>query len=247
MKRTIYLAFLLCFGFSNFAFSQEDEDDGMIQTNTEQTQGREGFGREYLEDQFYVGLTYDYLISKASSVVQHNFSRGIHMGFLRDIPMNERRNRGLAIGLGYSYDLVYSNIVAFSDDNVIEYNIAKSLSDLNISKNYFETHTLELPIEFRWRTSTPESHKFWRIYSGVKLGYTFGARNLFKRNEITLSFNNSDLKNQWQFKVFTAFGYNTWNFFIQYNLLPILKDAQTKDQTSLNSSLLQMGLMFYIL
>ncbi|MDO4229807.1 MAG: outer membrane beta-barrel protein [Capnocytophaga sp.] len=247
MKRIIYLVFLCCLGLPNFIFGQEDADDGMIQTNTQTKQSREGFGKEYLEDQFYVGLTYDYLISKASRVVQHNLSRGIHVGFLRDMPMNDRRNKGIAIGLGYSYDLIYSNITAFSNNNVVEYNIATSLSDLNISKNYFQTHTLELPLEFRWRTSTTESHKFWRIYLGVKLGYVFGARNLFKRNEITAFFTNSDLKNQWHFKVFTAFGYNTLNFFVQYNLTPILKNAQTEDQTSLKSSLLQMGLMFYIL
>ncbi|MDO5105091.1 porin family protein [Capnocytophaga sp.] len=247
MKR-INLLILLLAVFPAWLSAQEDADDGMIQTQTEKKDERSRHGRLYLEDQFYVGLTYDYLISDAANVVQHNFSRGLHGGFLRDIPMNERRNMGIAIGLGYSYDLVYSNIVALSEDNIVSYYVPKNLNDLNISKNYFETHTVELPLEFRWRTSTAQSHKFWRVYGGVKLGYVFSGLSLFKRNEITYSFNNSDVYKQWHFKTYLTFGYNTWNFFIQYNMSPFFKDAQTAaEKHSLKSSLLQMGLMFYIL
>lgn len=243
--RYIHFLFLLLINVPAFVFSQEDADDGMIQTNTEKKEEREGFGKAYLEDQFYVGLTYDYLISDVSSVVQQNFSRGIHAGFLKDLPMNERRNVGVAIGLGYSYDLIYSNI--FRENSTASYAIVSSLNSANISRNYFETHTVEMPIEFRWRTSTAENHKFWRIYSGVKLGYVFSGRNLFKRDDLTVFFKNADLHQKWHFKAYSVFGYNTWNFFIQYNFSPILKNAQTAEGTPLKSSLLQMGLMFYIL
>lgn len=247
MKRIFYLSVLLYFGVSNLIFSQEDSDDGMIQTKTQKEEEKRGFGKNYLEDQFYIGLTYNYLISDATKVVQHNFSRGIHTGFLRDIPMNQRRNIGMALGLGYSYDLIYSNIISLSKNRIIEYHIANNLNDWNLNKNYFETHTIELPIEFRWRTSTDKSHKFWRVYTGVKLGYVFSARSLTKQNELTAYFSNSDIANQWHLKVFSVFGYNTWNFFVQYNLSPILKNAKTTDNISLKSSLLQLGLNFYIL
>ena len=30
---------------------------------------------------------------------------------------------------------------------------------------------VDLLIEFRWRNSTFESHKFWRIYAGFKMSY----------------------------------------------------------------------------
>lgn len=243
MKHLICLL-LVCLGFPMSVFSQDDSDDGMIQTTTEKKE-KKGRGEKYLEDQFYVGLTYDYLISEASNVVQHSLSRGIHAGFQKDLPMNERRNIGLALGVGYSYDLVYSNI--FRENTSDSYHIIKNLNDLNINKNYFETHTLEFPIEFRWRTSTAQSHKFWRIYTGMRLGYVFSAKSLYKRDDITIYFNNSDLNKKWHFKVYSAFGYNTWNFFIQYNLSSILKDAKLENNTSLRSSLLQMGLIFYIL
>lgn len=243
MKQAIYLL-LIFIGLPISAFSQDDSDDGMIQTNTEKKE-KKGRGLKYLEDQFYVGLTYNYLISDASKVVQHSFSRGIHAGFLKDFPMNERRNVGIGLGIGYSYDLIFSNI--FRENTSEQYLIVRNLNDLNISKNYFETHTLEFPLEFRWRTSTAENHKFWRIYTGMKLGYVFGARSLYKRNDLTVYFTNSDLNKNWHFKVYSAFGYNTWNFFIQYNLSSIFKTAKSDKDISLKSSLLQMGLIFYIL
>ena len=47
-----------------------------------------------------------------------------------------------------------------------------SISDKKVEDSYYEQHSIGFPIEFRWRTSTPYSHKFWRIYTGVKPTYT---------------------------------------------------------------------------
>lgn len=245
MKFIGYAFLFVVVFFSQSSYAQAD-DDGMIERKKEEIKTRE-YGKKYLEDQFYLGFTYDYFAAKARNVVQHNLSRGIHLGMLRDIPLNERRNMGFAVGLGYSYSLIYSNLVSFSVDNVRTYYIAENLSDLNINKNYLEMHTIEVPLEFRWRTSTAEKHKFARVYSGIRLGYVAGATSLYRHNELTSYFNNPDVEKKWHFKVFTVFGYNTWNFFVQYNLTPIFKGVTTEDGTSLKSSVLQMGLMFYIL
>lgn len=52
----------------------------------------------YLEDQFYIGVTYDILANKPSQVSQNNLSRGIQIGYIRDLPLNIDRNRGFGIG-----------------------------------------------------------------------------------------------------------------------------------------------------
>ena len=228
------------------AFAQEDSDDGMIETGGNTISGTT-IDMRYLEDQFYVGMTYDYLAGKASNVVQHNLSHGIHIGFVRDVPMNQKRNVGLGIGLGYAYDVVYNNMVANRSGDVVSYEIVEHFRDLNISRNYFKTHAIEMPVEFRFRTSTPESHKFWRVYTGVRLAYLFSGRSLYTAGEVDTSFQNDDITKTFQLKSFIAFGYNALNFFVQYNLSPFLKDAKTADGTSLKSNVLQIGLLFYIL
>ena len=151
-----------------FTYAQEDSDDGLIASPQSATSTLTTIDNRYLEDQFYVGLTYDYLAGKASSVVQHNLSHGIHLGFIRDLPINQKRNLGFGIGLGYAYDVVYNNMVANRNSSgVVSYEIVEHFRDLNISKNYFKTHAIEIPVEFRFRTSNPTSHKFWRVYAGM--------------------------------------------------------------------------------
>ena len=43
--------------------------------------------------------------------------------------------------------------------------------DNNPKKNVQKLSYIEIPFEIRWRTSKVHSHKFWRIYSGVKYSY----------------------------------------------------------------------------
>lgn len=201
---------------------------------------------KYREDQFYAGLTYDLLVNRSKDVNQQSFSRGIHLGLLRDMPFNERRTLAVAIGLGYSYDLVYSNILALPNKGKTEYYIG-DLQKNNISKSYFSMHSVEVPVEFRWRNSTPYSHKFWRIYTGVKVAYVFSATTFFRQGDLNISFSNSDITKTWQFKFYTAFGYNTWNFYLQYSFLPLYKGIKAQKGQLLECNILQMGLMFYIL
>lgn len=242
MKK-LFFAGVILLSFSGYA---QHEDDGVfVDNNTKKD--TVALDEKYFEDQFYLGFTYDLLVSKPENVVQHNFSRGIHLGFLKDIPVNKQRNIGFAIGLGYVYDLFYSNIVAYRANGETTYNIVESLDDEGLSKNYFETQTIEFPVEFRWRTSTAESHKFWRIYTGIRIGYVFHSKNLYEKDELKISFENNDISNKWNFKAYTTFGYNTINFMVQYNFTPLLKDAKTANGTSLKSGVLQMGVMFYIL
>ena len=66
----------------------------------------------YLEDQFNIGISYNWLISSPSDLKQHNFSRTLFGGYQRDIPLNKERNIGLAMGAGYSYSLTYMNLQA---------------------------------------------------------------------------------------------------------------------------------------
>ncbi|GIM57660.1 porin family protein [Capnocytophaga canimorsus] len=248
MKQIIKLSFFILFLWSLpiVVSAQNDDDDGLVQIAPKEELPQQT-NKKYLEDQFYLGLTYDLMAIAPDDVVQHSLSRGILFGFIKDIPLNKSRTIGVAAGLGYSYDLIYSNIVGIRTPEATQYSIVSSLKEANLSKNYFEYQCIELPIEFRWRTSTKKSHKFWRVYTGMRIGYVVSSENLFKKDDLNISFQNPDLNRKWHFKVFTAFGYNALNFFVQYNFTPLFKGVKTSDNTSLDTNILQMGLMFYIL
>ena len=201
-------------------------------------------GTKYLEDQFYVGVGYNFLVDKPKDVVQRGLSYSLQAGFIRDIPINKRRNVGFGLGVGYAVSSYYTNMVATEVDGDISYSIA-DLQDFKRSK--LETHALEIPLEFRWRTSTDVTYKFWRIYGGIKASYFF-AKSSRRVNEMNSDrFRNTDLQDL-QYGAFLRFGYNTWNINIYYGLNSLLKDGVVLDDgSSIELRPLKVGLIFYIL
>ncbi len=200
---------------------------------------------KYREDQFYIGFTYNILQNRPSEISQNNLSNGIHLGFIRDFPINKKRNKAIGIGLGYSYNSYFHNLKAVKTDTGILYTAIES--DESFRRNKYRTHEVELPIEFRWRTSTATSYKFWRIYGGFKLSYLFSGISKFVGDSGTIKFQNNDL-NRFQYGLTLSAGYNTWNFHVYYGLNTLFKeDTFTANGEQFEMNIVKVGLMFYIL
>ena len=200
---------------------------------------------KYLEDQFYLGVTYNILLNRPPGVSQRSLSYGLFGGFIKDLPLNAERNFGLGIGIGYGLNSYYTNLRATETAGGIEYDIIGPQTTFKRSK--IETHSLEFPIEIRWRTSDAVSHKFWRIYTGVKLAYVFSARSKFVSDIETTSFTNNDIRD-FQYGLILSFGYNTFNFHAYYSLQDLFNDGvSTVDGDRLGFVPLHIGISFYIL
>jgi len=199
---------------------------------------------DYLEDQFYLGLTYNFLLDKPSDFKQTNLSYGLQGGIIKDMPINSKRTFAIGLGLGYAVNSYYSNIVATESNDGIIYRIASDVDQVKRSK--FETHLVELPIEIRWRDSTSEEYKFWRVYSGIKLGYVFGSRSKVVTIDDKTSFVNPDIR-KFHYGLMFNFGYNTFNVHFYYSLNSLLEDGAVVGTEELNMKPLRVGLIFYIL
>ncbi len=199
---------------------------------------------KYLEDQFYVGITYNFLRNKPNDITQRNLSYGLQGGLIKDIPINQSRTKALGIGLGYAVNSYYSNMKAEDINGNITYSEVASNVDLKRSK--IENHLIELPIEYRWRNSTPEEYKFWRIYAGAKLGYVFASRSKFVTDSEKISFSNSDVR-QFQYGLTFNFGWNTFNAHVYYSLNNLFDDNVTIDGEPIEMKPLRVGFVFYIL
>ena len=198
----------------------------------------------YREDQFYFGFTYDILQHKPEGLRQNKFSSGFTIGFLRDMPVNKTRTWAIAAGLGYSINNFNQNLLITENEQGHQYTLIAS--DVAYDKNKIILHYVELPIEIRWRTSTPESHKFWRVYTGVKFSYMVFNRYKYKNGDDRFSNSSNPDFNKFQYGVYLATGYNTWNVNLYYGLNPIFKSAKI-DGESIDMHTLNIGLMFYIL
>ena len=201
---------------------------------------------KYLEDQFYMGITYNFLLHKPENATQRNLSYGLNAGVIKDIPLNLNRNFGVGIGLGYAINSYYTNIYAESTDSDIVYSVLGS--DVSFKRSKFETHLIEMPFEIRWRTSNAVDYKFWRIYAGAKLAYVVGGRSKFVSEAGKHSFTNTDI-NKWQYGLTLNFGYNTFNVHVYYALSTLLdKNAVVLDTgEDLKVAPLRVGFVFYIL
>jgi len=196
----------------------------------------------YREDQFYFGLTYNVLRQKPEGFSQNGLSTGINIGFLRDMPLNKKRTFAIAAGFGFSYNKYHQDLLVTEIGGVANYEI---LQDVNYSRNKLEQVFVDLPIEIRWRNSTYESHKFWRIYTGFKVRYLLFNKTKFV-GETNITVLNNDDFNKVQYGPYIAFGFNTWNFHAYYGLNPLFKSAKI-DGESIDMKTLNLGLMFYIL
>jgi len=197
----------------------------------------------YREDQFYLSVTYNALINLPNNVSQNSFSTGVHLGAIRDFPLNKRRNIALALGLGYSFNFFNQNI-RISGSNPTSYT---TIEDSNYSKNNFSQHFLEAPLEFRWRTSKADSYKFWRVYIGLKLGYLIASKSVFDDGSTLESQRNLKDLNRLQYGLTLSVGYNTWNGYIYYGLNPVFDHVSTTSLQPIEMSALKVGLIFYIL
>ncbi|MBU3820875.1 PorT family protein [Flavobacteriaceae bacterium XHP0103] len=201
----------------------------------------------YREDQFYLGVTYNVLGNQPRDLSQNGFSLGFHAGFIRDIPINKARNVAIGIGLGYSTNSFNQNMLIYKDDmGDIVYSV---LDDENISfsKNKFSQHLIEVPLEFRWRTSTPADYKFWRIYAGLRIGYVFTNTSKFIGSIGEYKYKNLDNFNNFQYGLSLSAGYNTWNLYFYYALNPIFNNEAKYGLEPLKMNAVKIGLMFYVL
>lgn len=201
----------------------------------------------YREDQIYIGITYNIVTGEPSGIRSSQFSGGFHTGFIRDFPLNERRNLAVGVGLGWSLDTYGQNLFIGQGIDAAGSNFQVLDRDrIDFDTNRFTTQSVDLPLQFRWRSSTPETYKFWRIYTGLRPSYVYYFQSKFQQDGNT--YRESDIPEFERFRLGATFtfGYNTFNFNFYYSLNSFFKDAEI-DGESLELRTFQVGLMFYLL
>ena len=195
----------------------------------------------YREDQFFIGSTYFIQTEKIDEFKQNGFSGNFQVGFIRDLPLNKNSTKALGIGIGYERNYFTSNIQPAEQNERIDYRII--VSRFLESKNKITFSSISLPIEYRWRKSSIDKYKFWRIYSGFKIKKNFSLKSnpSYGSDTVIKDFND------WTSSIYINAGYNTWNISLEYDLNPIIEDKKTTNGDNLNISFLRLGLIFYFL
>jgi hypothetical protein len=198
----------------------------------------------YREDQFYFGFTLNTLQNKPKGLTQDKFSSGFSTGFLRDMPINKMRTIAIASGVGLAYNNYNQNLKITESYQIPVYTIIDSKTSFN--KNRFTQFLVEVPIEFRWRTSTFESHKFWRIYGGFKMSYLIYDKSIYEDAQGKVVVTNNNDFNKLQYGAYISSGYNSINVYAYYGLNSLFQSAKTTTE-SIDMNSLNVGIIFYIL
>ena len=216
----------------------------VLQTVGQVSEDSDTSGSRYFEDQFYFGVTYNFVRNVPDGLTQRNLSYGLQLGAIKDIPLNSKGTIALGIGLGLGLNTYYSNLVAFKGSDDITYELSDNVTGFERSK--LETHLIEFPLEFRWRNSTLEEYRFWRLYAGIKGAYVIGNRSKSVIDGAKNGFYNSDI-NKFQYGLAINVGYNTFNIHLYYALTDLFKEGVAVDNQSIGFSPLRIGVIFYIL
>ncbi|MFS4466878.1 porin family protein [Maribacter sp. 2210JD10-5] len=198
----------------------------------------------YFEDQFYMGVTYNFVRNKPEGFSQRSLSYGLQGGFIKDVPLNASRTRAIGIGIGLALNSYYSNLAVRESNSGFTYVFEEDIVDFRRSK--VEEHLVEFPLEFRWRNSTADDHRFWRIYTGLKAAYVINARSKLVTEDFKDGFFNTDVTNFQYGLTFNA-GYNTFNIHIYYALSDLFNEEVSINGEALGFRPLRVGLIFYIL
>ena len=223
IRKRFFLLFFLLF-FTQLSFTQLDLNKD-----------------SYREDQFYFGSSYFIQTEPIKNFKQNGFSGNFQFGFIRDFPLNNNSTKAIGIGFGYERNFFASNIQPVESKSNIDYRIV--VSRFLESKNKISFSSLVIPLEYRWRRSSIDQYKFWRIYSGFKLKKNFPLySNPSYGSEITI-----DDVEDWTTSIYINAGYNSWNISLEYDLNPLLKNKKTTNGEDLNISFFRLGLVFYLL
>ncbi len=223
MKKILFFLFL---AIASFSYAQKDS----LQ-----------LGDRYAEDQLYFLISYNQLFNQPSQVKGSGFSYGLSSGFIKDIILNKEGSIALGLGVGYDFDSFNHGLKVSQVNNEVTFEI-----DNTLTSNKLSIHSLEFPLELRWRNSNANKYRFWRVYAGMKVSYNLS--NTFKYNNGTqsFSFRNVSRFNKWQYGLTLSVGYDAFTAHMYYGLTPILKDSSI-GTTDISTKIIRIGLIFYLL
>lgn len=234
MKHFILTLFLL---FPLISFTQEEDEVLTVEV----------VDSLYREDQLYIGITFNLLSNGPSDFSQNGLSVGLQAGFVRDFPINKKRNKAIGIGLGLAIDTYNHNLLISEDPSNTTSLYSILGEDIIDEENRFTYYTAEIPIEYRWRTSTPTKYAFWRIHAGVRLGYIYRFKSTFIPNEgPSITRSNIPEINKFQYGPSFSFGYGAFNFQAYYGLNTLFSENATIEEP-VNLQVIRLGLVFYFL
>ena len=194
---------------------------------------------KYREDQIYFGIHYNSLGDNLNNFKENKFSSSLNFGFIRDIPLSKSGKFAIGIGLGLGINSFNNNLKLSNSNSYV------LLNNRDIPrKNVYNYSEFQIPLEIRWRNSSIDNYKFWRIYAGLKYSRLFSSSYIFENEQVKYKLNSTPI-NLDQLGLTLNIGFNTWNLGLYKSMNPFFNKKIDTLPTDLEQ--FKLGLVFYIL
>ena len=193
--------------------------------------------QRYFEDQFYLGLAYNSLGGKVEDFKENKFSYSVNYGFIKDIPISKNGKFAFGIGLGLGHNSLNNNL-KFNNSN---FQFAQNVGSIKINRYNFTE--FQIPFEIRWRNSTVNDYKFWRIYSGLRYSRVINSKYIFEDNTSNGEMDNLPIDKD-QLGLTLNIGFNTWNISLYQSINSFFNQDINSDINDLKQ--FRLGFIFYI-
>ncbi len=168
MRALLSTILICCFTLVGFA----QEDDKMTDVAKELSTSR---------DRLILELNYTGLANAPEALDVRWFSRGLNFYYTYDFPIGDSKRFSFAPGIGLSFHNYYTNSSIETDSvgAVANFSFFQPISDdIDFSKNKFNTNSIEIPIELRFRTLPDNSGRSFKLGIGFR-----GARLLSSKTK----------------------------------------------------------------
>ena len=193
--------------------------------------------QNYFEDQFYLGLSYNSIGGKVDDFKENKFSYSISYGFIKDIPVSTTGKYAFGIGLGLSHNSLNNNL-KYNNQN---FEFIQNLGSSSI--NRYTYTELQVPFEIRWRNSSINNYKFWRIYAGLRYSRVIQSKYIYRNDVLSAKIDDLPIdKDQIGFTI--NVGFNTWNISVYQSLNSFFTEGMNSDIIDLKQ--FRLGFIFYV-
>ena len=176
-------------------------------------------------------------------------SAGAQHGFYKSVPFVIGVTCGklfLTIGLGIGFGFnTYNNNLKINYQSSSNFFSGEYLENqIEYNYNRFNLNEIQFPIEIRFRNSSIDNYKFWRLYAGLKYSKAISRKYKFENLDSNYTLNNIPINSD-QLGLTLNIGFNTWNIGLYKAIKPFFSGNQ--HNLSLDLEQFKVGLVFYIL
>ena len=185
-------------------------------------------------DRIAIDLSWNQWQKVPNNITQGYFSFGFSSSWFKDLPLGQKSNCAIALGLGFESMSFHHNgtLTTVQNSNSSSTQLTPFETDSAVLRNKYAVNYIDFPFEFRIRTinkTLDDRMKFnFKLYLGFKVGVLVNDHTKYKDNNIKIKTFNIPNRLPYRFGPYVRIGFNKIGFVGYYSLSSIFQDGSVE-------------------